>query len=290
MPVELIRTTTSDGLRLDGALHGPASDRPAIALDALIALHGVGGNFYNSALFERLLPPLRLLGVPIALVNTRGRDGFFTSGNRKLGAAYEIVDECRLDIAAWIEFFSKRGAARIGLLGHSLGAIKVLYSQAFQPHDAFRGVIALSPPRLSFAAFQQGLDSPRFFESYATAKSLAEKNRGDELFEAKFPFPLLISAATFLDKYGPGERYNILRFSGAIDRPLLFTFGSRELESGGIAFAGLDDAVNSLPANPHGRQVLTIADADHQYTGVQPALAEQISQWLREKFPLTAGA
>ena len=34
--------------------------------------------------------------------------------------------------------------------------------------------------------------------------------RGEELFTANFPFPLLIAASAYIDKYGPAERYNLV--------------------------------------------------------------------------------
>src|SRR5262245_56877053 len=117
MHVELVRTVTRDGLRLDGAL----SDAPHGGSLAAILLHGVAANFYTSSTFEPLIPKLRSLGIPALCVNTRGHDSVFGAslGNvrRRFGAAYEIVDDCRHDMAAWIEFLTSRGNQRIVLIG-----------------------------------------------------------------------------------------------------------------------------------------------------------------------------
>src|SRR5262245_9327308 len=116
MHVELVRTVTRDGLRLDGALHAaadlrhPTSDRRP---SAAILLHGVASNFYSSSTFEAVIPKLQSLGLAVLSVNTRGHDSVFGAslGNirTRLGAAYEIVDDCRRDIAAWIEFLERHG-------------------------------------------------------------------------------------------------------------------------------------------------------------------------------------
>lgn len=285
MLVELVRTTTADGLRLDGALRA-ANDGMIRKKPAVLVLHGVGGNFYSSSTFEPLLARLQAAGYPTLTVNTRGHDSVFGAqlGNirRRLGAAYEIVDECRADIAAWIKLLISRGHERIVLLGHSLGAIKAVYAQANDANANVAAVIAVSPPRLSYTAFTHAQESGVFFESMSIARELAKEGDGDELFTAKFPFPLLISANSYIDKYGPAERYNILEFTQLVRCPLLFTYGTKELSQGGIAFAGLPEALNKLPTHAP-RDVAEISDADHFYTGVQAQLAERVGEWLREK-------
>src|SRR5262245_44508246 len=138
MHVELVRTVTRDGLRLDGALSAPADPRPdagsTLAASAAILVHGVASNFYTSSTFEPLIPKLQAMGLAVLSVNTRGHDSVFSASlgtvRRRFGAAYEIVDDCRQDIGAWIEFLKGRGHQRVVLIGHSLGALKVVYFQA----------------------------------------------------------------------------------------------------------------------------------------------------------------
>src|SRR5687768_572471 len=171
MIVELVRTTTADGHRLDGALASRAIvTQPDCSIDACIMLHGVGGNFYAGNLFDHLAGALCTQALTVLRVNTPGHDSisisWTSSGPIRHGAAYEIVDQCRYDVAAWIDFLRDRGFSKLLLLGHSLGAIKAIYSQAFQSHPDIRGVIACSPPRLSYSAFMNSEAQPRFFESF----------------------------------------------------------------------------------------------------------------------------
>lgn len=280
MHVELVRTVTRDGLRLDGALAAAIGRRP---ITAAILLHGVAGNFYTSSTFEPLIPKLQALGIAALSVNTRGHDSVFgaSQGNvrRRFGAAYELVDDCRHDIAAWIEFLKSRGHTRIVLVGHSLGAIKAVYAQAYERFSEVAAVVAVSGPRLSYAAFMNAAESSLFFDSFHTAEQMVRAGRGDELFTSKFPFPLLITASGYIDKYGPAERYNLLKFASAVDCPALFVYGSQELAHGGIAFAGMPEAVMSLPGAER-RAAAVIDGADHVYTGVSENLADEVSRWL----------
>jgi pimeloyl-ACP methyl ester carboxylesterase len=283
MHVDLVRTTTSDGLRLDGALAEHRSPTSGAPSTAAILLHGVAGNFYTSSTFEPLIPKLQGLGLAVLSVNTRGHDSVFGSmaGNvrRRFGAAYEIVHECRLDIGAWLALLASRGHERVVLIGHSLGAIKAVYAQAHENWPQVAAVVAVSPPRLSYAAFMSSDESSTFSESYSIAERMVAEGRGEELFTSKFPFPLLITASAYLDKYGPAERYNILRFASDVPCPALFTYGSKELAGGGIAFDGLAQVLLALP-NSQRRSAVVIDGADHVYSGTSEMLAAAIAGWL----------
>src|SRR6476619_3691973 len=101
MHVELVRTVTRDGLRLDGALtraRSASEGNPACTATAAILLHGVASNFYTSSTFEPLICKLQEVDLAALSVNTRGHDSVFGAslGNvrRRFGAAYEIVDDC----------------------------------------------------------------------------------------------------------------------------------------------------------------------------------------------------
>src|SRR5258708_29692452 len=138
MLVDLVQTTTRDGLRLDGIFQSPAAaNGSSLAVDSLCLVHGTGGSFYSSTLFDAFAERLLALGCAVLRVNTRGHDLMSTAatsqGGRRQGAAYEVVDECRHDLAAWLEWLRQRAGPRVGLLGHSLGAVKCLSALAHEP-------------------------------------------------------------------------------------------------------------------------------------------------------------
>ena len=286
MLAELVQTTTSDHMTLYGAWHRTATHPSStIPLDGVLMLHGVGGNFYNSHLLATLAGQLVIHGVQVLRVNTRGHD--FVSltrskmGPQRQGATYETVDQCRHDIDAWIAFLVERGCHHVGVVGHSLGAIKAVYATAYQPHAATRLVVAMSPPALSYRRFLDGPRRKLFEKTMRRAQQHVDEGKPEAIIRTKYPFPLLITAAGYIEKYGPAERYNILRFANRLPCPTLFTYGQRELESGSVAFADLPDALAALNYDDHVPQCVTISGADHRYTDLEHQLADKVIGWLK---------
>lgn len=283
MIVDLVRTQTSDGLRLDGALHAAAGTTTSASVDAMVCLSGVGSNFYGSTLIERICVRLSENGIAALRVNTRGHDGISTAsttfGGKQQGAAYEIVDDCRLDVSAWIEFLAQQGHTRIGLIGHSLGAIKVLYAQAHEADPRVQKVIAVSPPCLSYQRFQSGDNASEFQSSLSTAEALEAGGQDQQLFPATFPFPLIISANTYLDKYGRADRYDILGFSPKIECPLAFIYGGQEITQDSSAFRGIVEDLERVTWQPSRRpEIRVIPTANHFYSGSLTQLVDAISE------------
>jgi alpha/beta superfamily hydrolase len=285
MPVELVQTWTSDGLRLDGSFHiAPTPGLKRFAVDAFCLVHGTGGNFYGSTLFDAVAERLLTLGCAVLRVNTRGHDGISTAataeGGKRLGAAYELVDDSRKDLAAWLDWLRQRCGPRVGLVGHSLGAVKCLYAVAHEAHLAAQCVIALSPPRLSYSWFCSSPEAANFLPIYAEAERCVQKGESSALMDVKLPLPYVITAAGFVEKYGPEERYNYLRFLTGVRCPLLVTLGSVEAASN-MAFRSAAEALKELGQRCPQLAVATIAGADHFYTGVRPQLLTVVESWLK---------
>jgi pimeloyl-ACP methyl ester carboxylesterase len=87
-----------------------------------------------------------------------------------------------------------------------------------------------------------------------------------------------ITAAGYVEKYGPDERYNYLRFLDKIDCPVLMTFGEKEVADH-IAFRQApEDVAQAAPA----ARVTVVSGADHFYTSVRADLFKRIESWLAE--------
>jgi pimeloyl-ACP methyl ester carboxylesterase len=280
MLVDLVQTTTRDGVRLDGMFQTP-TQASAWPVDGLCCVHGTGGNFYASTLFDAFAQRCLERGCAVLRVNTRGHDGISNAvtakGGRRLGAAYEVVDDCRHDLAAWIDYLKQRVGPRVGLVGHSLGAVKCLYALAHEASLQVACVIGISPPRLSYSWFCSNPEAAQFLETYQLADALLQVGKPMALLEVSLPLPLVITAAGYAEKYGPDERYNYFRFLNGIRRPLCLTFGALEVANN-LAFRGAPEALAQL-GRPR-LSVTTIADADHFYTTARPALIEQLDRWL----------
>ncbi len=283
MLVDLVQTTTRDGVRLDGMLQTPAQSTRTWPVDGLCFVHGTGGNFYASSLFDAIGERCLQRGCAVLRVNTRGHDGISNAvtskGGRRLGAAYEIVDDCRHDLAAWIDFLKERVGPRVGLVGHSLGAVKSLYALAHDTSLHVERVIAISPPRLSYAWFCESPEGQQFLGTYQRAEALVEAGQPTTLMDVQLPLPIAITAAGYVEKYGPDERYNYLPFMRSVRVPTLLTLGAIEAEHN-MAFRG---AAEMLRESQHRTLTLaTIADADHFYSKARPALIARLDEWLTE--------
>lgn len=289
MLADLVRTTAPDGLRLDGALLEPRAEKmsPDVGAGklAVLCLHGVGSAFYGSTLFEGVAPVLLERGVALLWANTRGHDGLVTTvatGKRRhFGAAAEIVDECRLDVAAWTGYLKERGYDRVALLGHSLGAVKSLYAVANGAQAEF--IVAASPPSLSYRRLLAGKDGEAFRRWIDEAKRLIDAGAGDRLFEPNVPFPLVISARTYWDKYGADERYDFLPLLAKVGCPILFTYGEQELRGEGTPFSGLPERIAEIAADRSDVSTRIVAGADHNYRGVVDAWTREVALWLDER-------
>ena len=125
-----------------------------LALDPMLARDTLASIFRTRPRTE-WLQILQDHGAPCAPVGAR--EAWFAGdavaqGGLRQGAAYEAVDDCRHDLTAWVDYLKRRAGSRIGLVGHSLGAVKCLYALAREPGLSVACVVALSPPRLSHAA------------------------------------------------------------------------------------------------------------------------------------------
>jgi pimeloyl-ACP methyl ester carboxylesterase len=281
MLVDLVTVTTSDGVRLHGALEVPRSDaQPRTpSVDVWLCIHGTGSNFYAASTLSGLAPKLLSAGAAVLRANTRGHDivctGPSLAGRALLGAAFERVDEAPRDLRAWLELLGELDFRRVGLLGHSLGAIKAILTLAADDAPQVARLVAVSPPRLSYAHFCASPRADEFRRTFARAEALVAAGQGDELMFVNFPLAYHIAAAGYVDRYGPEERYNVLAHLPRVQCPTLVTYGSAELAAS-EAFGGMPEAIGGL--GMAAMKVAVIAGADHIYTGCHDALAGAIAR------------
>ena len=226
---------------------------------------------------------LRDAGLAVVVVNMRGHDGISmnpVSGRAQtIGAAYEIVDDCRHDVAGWIEWLLQRGSSRIALVGHSLGAIKSLYAQAHLQHPAIKAVIGLSATRLCHQKLLESGRGDDFRKWFSLACELIGQGRGEKLIRVDFPFPTHMTAAAYRDKYGPEDRYDWVRYAPHIQVPTLLMYGERELRDN-AAFHGLLETAEQMAKQMSNLEVQVIESANHFYAGVHWRATDAMLQWL----------
>jgi pimeloyl-ACP methyl ester carboxylesterase len=284
MLVDLVRVVAADGLRLDGAFQSPPPNTlRTLPIEAVLLVHGTGANFYGTSLLAALAEAFLARGVAVLSANTRGHDIIHTaatsSGARLLGAALEVVDDCRHDLAAWIGLLRERGFLHVGIVGHSLGAIKGVYTLARADRPDVACLCAISPAWLSYERFVSGPQGQEFRTWMEKADRLVQEGKPDTLLDVTFPLKYLVTAAGYIDKYGPAERYNIQRHVAHLACPTLFVFGGQEVQEH-VAFRGLPEALAQTVQGHEQIRIDVIAGGDHVYSGTRSELIHRIERWM----------
>ncbi len=279
MLVDLIRLTSADGMELDGAyFEPPANLNPPGPIDAVLCIHGSGRNFYTPAT-ANMANDLRNHGYGALTLNTRGHDTVWV--DRQTGAAegnaFETLDRSRQDLRAGIDYLASRGYRRIGILGHSMGAVKVTYYAAVEDDDRVAAVIPVSPVRLSCSYYLESEDAAEFRNNLEIADNMEAEGRALDLFYVDFPIKEIFSAAAYLDKHGPLERYNVIRHAPNIRVPMFVLSGSLETHTRLVDVP--QDMVTAAVNSPRA-EYLTLEGGNHSLTNMMPEAGEAALNWL----------
>jgi pimeloyl-ACP methyl ester carboxylesterase len=238
-------------------------------VDVVIFHHGVGGNFYGPGMFEQYSDALLERGCAVLRVNNRGHDpishAVVGEGVKRLGAAFEDMDDCRHDWEAWIDFAQAAGYLRIGLWRHSLGATKSIYYMATQRDPRVHCVVAGSPPRFSYSAFASLEDGEAFTQIASQGEQYIDRGHRETLMDAVYPIPLLVTAEVFIKKYGPEAKYDILKHIPNVPCLLFVLVGTAEAQTM-MAFRGLLPLLEKLAGEMDHLTFAAIPGADHAYT------------------------
>jgi len=289
---EIVSVETDDGVGLDGILMKPTGGGTnSLPVDCMIMHHGVAGKFYHHGVFDSMSDHLVANGCAAISANNRGHHTVYAAQvrgeSRLLGAAYEIVDDSRYDLAAWIDFAVALGYRRIGLWGHSLGAVKTIYYLATQSDDRIVCAVASSPPRQCFENYlaQPPEERALFDGEYAAAKQAIDEGEPERLIATTYRRRTLFTAQTYVDKYGPASRYDIFKHLPAVETPLLVTWGGLEplpSNEGNVSFHELPGAAPKLAQEHANLRFAEIAGGNHYYSGKTDDLWGVAHTWLSD--------
>ena len=279
MLVDLISVVNEEGLILDGAFLAPESGAsPKGPVDAVLLIHGSTANFYTRSTIA-MAEDLRNRGYPCFSLNTNAHDTVWynQSNSTYYGVGFEILDRSRLDIKAGIDHLAGLGFQRIAILGHSMGAVRVGYYAATESDERVSTVILVSPVRLSYSYFMDSEDAEEFQGIIQRADELEAQGKAQELMTVDFPISQMFSAASYLDKHGPGERYNLVTLAPKIKVPVFALAGSLETHSRlkDIARDLVTAAVNSPRA-----EYLIIEGGSHSLANRREEAASAVLGWL----------
>jgi len=292
---ELVRSLTEDGLELQGLFCPPAAaENNGIAL---LHIHGFTGNFYEPRFVDYIAERIVERGCSFLTVNTRGHDylsGFIkntASGLTyvRIGAAYEILEECILDIKAWIDFLQGRGYSRVILEGESLGPVKTVFYQHQTQDERVRGMVLISP--VDHIGLQRMATGDKYDEAIIIARQMIEHGKPDELMPRVYCplWQFSISAKTYINALGPNTKSGVFNFHdpnarfeelSTIKCPILATYGTvREA----VVDNKVEEALSIIKRKAKSSKrcdTTIIRDAPHDYLGHENELSETIENWI----------
>ena len=279
MLVDLISVVNNEGESLDGAFFAPASATLKISpVDAMLLIHGSRGNFCDPAT-KSMAEDLSTQGIACLALNTNAHDTIWYNppGQNYKGNAFEILENTMSDLRAGIDYLEQRGYGAVGLLGHSMGAVRVAYYAATQNDSRVAAIVPVSPVRLSYSYFLESADSEEFRLNLETAQRLIDEGEPDGVFRVNFPIPQYFSASSYLDKHGPFEKYNLINLADRIRVPFLALSGSRETHTRlvGMAQELAKAAVNS----PRAASVM-VEGGEHSLVNRTAEASAAVLQWL----------
>lgn len=169
------------------------------------------------------------------------------------------------------------GFRRIGLVGVSLGAVKVAHYLAKTKDPRVTAMAGPSPVRLSHSYYLTTPGADEYLTFYRRAEDLVAAGKPDALFKATFPLSTTYGAAAFIDKHGPAEKYDIVKLAAKVSVPQLYIAGTLETHPRllGRAAAAYEAARRLQPAH-----FVMVEGADHTFPGMSDRLAREIIDWL----------
>lgn len=198
--MRIVTTKSINGITFNGLLSEPNSTPKGI----IIHVHGMAGsivlNSYYQPMHERypqdgwafLVGEHRGTGVVTQLNSDKG---FITTGN-----AYEIFEECVLDIQSWVDFAKELGYKKIWIQAHSLGPSKVVYYMTKSNEPSINGLIWISPSDMvGLLHSETGIDDHNLL--LKEAKQLVQENKPKQILSNLLWGENMMSAQTYISLF-----------------------------------------------------------------------------------------
>ena len=239
----------------------------------MVFVHGMGSNFYRSALKKAFLEAAPAMGLGILSFNNRGAER---------GTEDEKFGTCLHDLDAAAEFARRQGHGRIVLAGHSTGCQKIVHWQARRRHPAVAGLVLLAPAD-DHAVLRRDLGR-RFEGKVAWARKMVAAGRGDApvrgLYE-RFSAERFLSVADVR-----AAEANVFRYGGRLTQfgrvrcPVLAAFGEEE-EFAAIAPGEMLGILRRRTGSVDFDDWL-VPGTGHSFKGCEAELALWACGWARE--------
>ncbi|GIW06270.1 MAG: hypothetical protein KatS3mg060_1075 [Dehalococcoidia bacterium] len=281
MKLEVVSLITRDQVQIFGGFWEPRPGIQPVAVDAWLLLPGASGAFY-SQVQDPFASALTEAGYPVLTLSTRGHDlAWLNRLNGKLyGLAAEIIAEAGEDILAALDELERRGYRRIGLLGHSMGAIKSSYFLAHGGDPRIRVFAQTSGGRIGRPRWEGSPNRDSIERELRRAEQLVAEGRGEELilFETSIQGRSYFTPLAYLDRHAD-DRYDTLKLAAGLTVPTIFLGGSNEPE---MIPAGLLEQFRAAATGAKPSAIATIEGADHFYTGKAKEAIDAVLAFCRQ--------
>jgi pimeloyl-ACP methyl ester carboxylesterase len=239
----------------------------------LVIVHGMGGNFYRSALKKEWLRACGRYGFDVLTFNNRGSDR---------DVAFERFGDCVADLDAALAAGRRLGYRRFVLLGHSTGCQKITLYQARRQNPAVRALV-LAAPADDLAISRRDLGK-RYPYWLRRARQLVKQGKGRTLL------PMLyekFSAERFLSIADPrSTEAQLFDYSGPMRH-------FRSIRCPVLAFLGMEEEYACLPVPLMGATLraktrsanfhfFAVPGGDHGFHGHERATVHRALRWLRD--------
>lgn len=290
MKTTFCRTITLDNLRLDGLLFEPDKKSKVVILH----IHGMAGNFYENIFLDSMAEEYTKAGYAFSTGNNRGHDyiaDFQIVGpkenHKRIGDAFEKIEDCILDINGWIEFLKQKGYRIFILQGHSLGAVKAVYYLGNYQDNPFVALVLASPPDM-LGLVRVEAEKRNFERDLSEAKKLMREGKKDVWLKNKIWNWYYKSAQSYINFFADKSKSDVF--------PILRNGKFKELENVKIPvlafYGGTDDAVVFSPEKDlevikkhlknSKSETLLVGTAPHSYFKHEKQAAKNVVNWLKE--------
>jgi len=287
--IDFIRFKASDGVELRGWLTNKDSEIAAIHI------HGMSGNGYENYFLDDIREMFSRNNISFFAIDTRGsgiinsfwKDGEedkWGEGTKHGGSCFEIFEESEFDIQGAINYLKTIGKTKFILLGHSLGASKVVNYLVENNSEVIASVLLAPTDMVSWAN-----TDPKNSEYLKKAKELLSEGKnevlvGSQCWLDKTPlsaqaYPSITEAGTKVDIYGIMNTNVPLK---RIKIPTLIVYGDIDI---GITMVDktIDkyiERVNKIE-NPN-IKIEILKNASHSFKTYENELAKTVDKFIKD--------
>ena len=294
MKIEKVYFNSIDNLNLIGLLHTPKKKTETV----LISVHGITSNCLKRR-DDVLAQKCTELGIAYFCFNNRGHEIICNYGRIEdndmhfYGSGAENIYDSYFDIKGAMLEMQKRGYKDIILQGHSMGCTKVVYTyNEFLNNnettmlDAITGIVLLSMVDIPTALKQVlGKDYKKIISYFELLK---KRGKGDKLVVLDASTPP-VRPNTILQYAEDNKKIDFAKFGdnrttfrelNNIKVPLFMRWGNINE----LIFQGADELTQKLneKIKNENKDISYIAGANHNYTGKEEELGEQITDFIKK--------